>query len=38
MFDTLCAILETKDPQTKAVIWTRDCHIADTRPIPCAMS
>jgi erythromycin esterase-like protein len=29
MFETLCAILEAKGPQAKAVIWAHNSHIGD---------
>jgi protein-L-isoaspartate(D-aspartate) O-methyltransferase len=29
MFETLCAILEAKGPQSKAVVWAHNSHIGD---------
>lgn len=31
MFETLCALLDAKGPQSKAVVWAHNSHIGDAR-------
>jgi protein-L-isoaspartate(D-aspartate) O-methyltransferase len=31
MFETLCQLLEAKDPRAKAVVWAHNSHIGDAR-------